>query len=103
MNPYSFENPTFGSLLVYGALLIFKTMLLVPLTIYQRLTKGTVPALEDAKNFARNNPEKQKKLLRPNEDVERVIYFYAFFLKYFVIYCGSDAGCVGCGVPVLPT
>ena len=77
-------------------------MLLVPLTIYQRLTKGTVPSLEDAKNFARNNPEKQKKLLRPNEDVERVIYFYAFFLKYFVIHCGSDAGCVGCGVPVLP-
>ena len=69
---YSLDNEVFASLLIYSALLILKTMLLIPVTIYYRMTKGSLPSLEDAKSFAPNNPEKQKQLLRPDESVERV-------------------------------
>jgi len=81
MNAYSLENPAFASLLVYGSLLIFKTMLLIPITIYHRMTKGSVPSQEDAEHFSPNNKEKQKQLLRPNESVERV----RILVKYFAV------------------
>lgn len=75
MSGLGFDNEAVGSLIVYGALLIVKVMLLIPVTIYYRLTRGSVPSAEDARNMAPNNPEKQKMLLRPNDDVERVSLF----------------------------
>ena len=72
MSKFGFDNDVVGSLILYGALLILKTMLMIPATIYFRLTRGAVPSREDALNMAPNDSEKQKLLLRPNEDVERV-------------------------------
>ena len=75
---YSLDNEVFASLLIYSALLIFKTVLLIPLTSYYRIIKGSLPSLEDAKFFAPNNPDKQKQLLRPDESVQRVSTFWSY-------------------------
>ena len=72
MEKFGFNNEACGSLILYGTLLILKTMLMIPATIYFRLTRGSVASPEDARLRAPNDSEKQKLLMRPNEDVERV-------------------------------
>ena len=72
MNSYSFSNPAFGSLVVYGGLLLTKTALMTALTVYFRKKNKSVASPEDAKYYLPGKPERQKLLLQPKEEVERV-------------------------------
>ncbi|CAK8689000.1 unnamed protein product [Clavelina lepadiformis] len=69
---YTLENEVFAGLVFYGSLALIKTVMMSMLTAYFRIRNESVPTLEDAKMMAPNDPDKQKVLLQPNQDVERV-------------------------------
>ena len=73
-NIYSFDNVVFANLVFYGTLALLKVVIISPMTSLFRMKNGSYGSIEDAKLFAPNNPEKQKRLLRPNETIERVSY-----------------------------
>lgn len=71
-SPYTLENDLVTGLVFYGALALIKTTMMSMWTAYFRFRNESVPSLEDAKMMAPNDPDKQKVLLQPNQDVERV-------------------------------
>ena len=73
-NIYSFDNVVFANLVFYGTLALLKVVIISPMTSLFRMKNSSYGSIEDAKLFAPNNPEKQKRLLRPNETIERVSY-----------------------------
>ena len=71
-SPYTFENEVFSNLVFYSTLVLLKTALMTLLTSYNRIRTGSFVSVEDVQIAAPNDPDKQKKMLRKNDDVERV-------------------------------
>jgi len=63
------DNDVFAALVWYGSLLMLKVLLMAPLTAVFRFKNNSFGNPEDAGS---KDPEKIKKALVPNEDVERV-------------------------------
>ena len=76
MSVYSFDNDVFANLVFYGTLLLLKTAMMSHITSFFRMKNGSYCSAEDAKVAAPNNPEKQKRMLRPDESVERVRFVF---------------------------
>jgi len=85
MSSYSLENKAFGSLLVHGGLAITKSLLMTPITIYFRRKYRSVASLEDARFYAPGREDKQRFLLQPKEEVERVS-----FMDFLQLCAGGD-------------
>ena len=79
---FSLENDVFASLVFYGSLTIGKTMLMSLVTGAYRQKYKNMISIEDAKAMAPNNPEKQKRILQPNEAVERVRSCFSFTFAF---------------------
>ena len=71
-SPYVFDNELFTSFMYYATLLLVKTMIMTSLTSWFRVARESFCSIEDARVAAPNDLEKQKRLLLPSEDVERV-------------------------------
>ena len=72
MSLYSLDNQVFKNLVLYGSMAVAKMLVMSPLTAYFRMTRGSFSNLEDAMPGAKGDPEKLKRLLVSNDDVERV-------------------------------
>jgi len=70
-SPYTTDNEVFNSLLFYITLLSIKVILMVIPTAYYRYTSKSFGNLEDAKART-SDPALIKKMLVPNDNVERV-------------------------------
>ncbi|KAF2881626.1 hypothetical protein ILUMI_24569 [Ignelater luminosus] len=62
----TFDNPAFNAYVTYGSVLVLKMMIMAPLTVKQRLTRGVPISPEDS------NVYKGKQLRKSHEDVDRV-------------------------------
>ncbi|KAM4723688.1 microsomal glutathione S-transferase 1.2 [Anableps anableps] len=62
------ENDVFKAFTTYAAIVTLKMILMGPVTVYFRLTRGSFTNEEDV---ARKPEEEKKKLLRSHPDVER--------------------------------
>uniref|UniRef100_F6Z3Z5 Microsomal glutathione S-transferase 1 n=1 Tax=Ciona intestinalis TaxID=7719 RepID=F6Z3Z5_CIOIN len=71
MSAFTLENEAFSGLVFYGGLCLAKTAAMSMVTAYHRITKGAMPTEEDTRMMTKD-PEKMKKMLVPNDDVERV-------------------------------
>ena len=73
---YTMDNEVFSNLMFYGTLLMIKVFLMAPLTSRYRSRSKTFANPEDvmfAGSAARSkDPDKTKRMLVPNDDVERV-------------------------------
>ena len=69
---FNIKNEAFAGFVFYGALVMGKTIGMSLVTGAFRKIRGSLPTPEDAKVMAPNDKEKQKKLLQPDEKVERV-------------------------------
>jgi len=69
MSVLSLENEVFASFVFYGALLMLKMLLMAPLTAVFRFKNKSFGNAEDV---GTKDPEKIKRALVPNDDVERV-------------------------------
>jgi len=65
-------NEVFLNFAFYASLLLGKMFVVALVTSYFRNKHQSFPSIEDAKLLAPHNKEKQKQLLVPNEEVERV-------------------------------
>ena len=65
-------NEVFASFVFYGALALGKTALMSMVTSFYRSKHQSVPSIEDARMMAPGDEAKQKLMLKPNEEVERV-------------------------------
>jgi len=99
-SPFTMENEVFAGLVYYGTLLMLKVLLMAPLTAVFRFKNGSFGNAEDAAQQAGGDAEKLKKMLVPNEDVERVRRAHRNdlenvlpFMLLAVLYCatGPDA------------
>ncbi|XP_026690223.2 microsomal glutathione S-transferase 1-like [Ciona intestinalis] len=70
MSAFTLENEAFSGLVFYGGLCLAKTAAMSVVTAYHRITKGAMPTEEDSRMLTKD-PEKRKKMLVPNDDVER--------------------------------
>uniref|UniRef100_H2Y960 Microsomal glutathione S-transferase 1 n=1 Tax=Ciona savignyi TaxID=51511 RepID=H2Y960_CIOSA len=70
MSVFTLENEAFAGLVFYGALCLAKTTAMSMVTAFHRITKQSVPTEEDAR-MSTKDPEKIKRMLQPNDDVER--------------------------------
>uniref|UniRef100_H2Y965 Microsomal glutathione S-transferase 1 n=1 Tax=Ciona savignyi TaxID=51511 RepID=H2Y965_CIOSA len=70
MSTFTLENEAFAGLVFYGGLCLAKTTAMSTVTAVYRFAKGSFPSAEDAKVLTKD-PEKRKRLLQPNEEVER--------------------------------
>lgn len=68
-SPYTLENETFSAFLLYGSIVLIKMMAVVLMTSYQRFSNKVFISEEDVRH---RDPEKRKRALMPNENVERV-------------------------------
>lgn len=66
---FTLENEVFAALVFYGALLMLKVLLMAPLTAVFRFKNKSFGNPEDCQT---KDPEKIKRALVPNDDVERV-------------------------------
>ena len=72
MSLFHLGNEVFSNFAFYGALVLGKTTLMSLVTSFYRTKTKSMTSIEDAKWLEPNNKEKQKQMLVPNEDVERV-------------------------------
>ncbi|KAK5849142.1 hypothetical protein PBY51_008806 [Eleginops maclovinus] len=63
------EDEVFMAFTTYAVIVVLKMLLMAPLTVFYRITRGAFANVEDV---ARKPAEEKKKLLRNHEDVERV-------------------------------
>ena len=68
---YTMDNEVFSNLMFYGTLLMIKVFLMAPLTGKYRYSSKTFANPEDAAARSKD-PDTIKRMLVPNDDVERV-------------------------------
>jgi len=101
-NLYSFENEIFANLVFYGTLVLIKVMIMTTLTSIKRVKTKSYISVEDVQAAAPNNPEKQKKMLQKNDEVERVRAFFTLMttICVYLDWLIRKPGCFKClGLP----